>query len=253
MRETKKKENIFAKRGLFLLLSVTGAVILIVLVLNMIVPEEEVNTFDEEAWRQAVEQSLQRQEESALVEVQPAQPVHAEAIPVTGTGEVEAGETPSEEGTSPEAKGEEAMPSIMLMEAPVPGGISKDYSGEELVFSDTMQDWRVHEGIDFATNEGDVVQAGADGTVEKVLTDGMMGAMVVIRHLDDVKSIYANLQENDLPQEGAQVKAGDVIGKVGKTSALEMAEEPHLHFEVWVSDQPVNPHPYLGDAILKQE
>ena len=63
----------------------------------------------------------------------------------------------------------------IIMQQPVSGAVLNDYSGDNLVYSKTMQDWRTHNGIDFAANEGDDVLAAADGTVEAITDNGMFG------------------------------------------------------------------------------
>ncbi len=123
--------------------------------------------------------------------------------------------------------------------------ITKDYSGEELVYSETMQDWRTHNGIDFAANEGDDVLAVADGTVEAVTDNGMYGTTVIILHSDGLRSIYSNLADNLVIAEGDAVARGGIIGNVGNTATAEVAEPPHLHFEMSLNEEIVNPHDYL--------
>ena len=70
---------------------------------------------------------------------------------------------------------------------------------------------------------------------------------MVIDHGSGVKSYYSNLEDNDLiARVGTLLKAGDLIGEVGDSSISELAEEPHLHFEVKVSDVSVDPLEYIS-------
>lgn len=299
MRENKKKENIFAKRGFFITLVVITAVMVIAVVMNMVLPdEEEKDTFDSDAWQSAVQQSAKNREESTGNTYQEeAKAVNATAVPATekpaaqagqpaqtekakttaageskeipkGTNDPAAAQTwgkEKEEGkasekpssspapTSTAAGSDAAQTGVMRMESPVPGAIAKDFASDELVYSETMQDWRVHEGIDFAADENAEVKAAADGTVESVSEDGMLGACVIIGHSGGVKTFYGNLQEGSAPPVGTQVKTGDVIGKVGKTAALEIMDPSHLHFEVIYQEKSVNPHTYLKDTVTDDE
>ena len=230
----KKKESIFAKKGFFITLVVIVAAMIITLVMNLIMPEEEKKpTFDNEAWETAVKQAKKNQEYE-----EEAKPVNAETVPQT---EEEAVETAAES----EEKKEDVQDAGMKMEKPVQGEVTREYSPEELVYFETMQDWRVHEGVDFRAEDGTEIIAVADGTVDAVVKDGMMGASIVIAHDGGVKTFYGNLQEEGMPAVGTFVKTGEVIGKAGQTAALEINDGPHIHFEVIENEKRVNPHGYL--------
>ena len=115
------------------------------------------------------------------------------------------------------------------------GNIIKEWSADIPVFSATMEDYRLHLGIDVAANAGSPVYAVADGTVESVTFHPMMGQTVVIVHADGYKSVYQNMQ-TAIPngiKAGVSVKAGDRIGAVGDTALIEISEDPHLHFELY--------------------
>ena len=70
----------------------------------------------------------------------------------------------------------------------------------------------------------------------------------MVDHGSDVKSIYSNLENNDLlAKVGAKVSAGDIIGTVGDSAISELAEEPHLHFEITLANESVDPLEYFSD------
>ena len=73
----------------------------------------------------------------------------------------------------------------------VSGAIAVPFSGEELIKSRTMGDWRIHSGVDIKAELGTDVHAIADGTVKAVENDSMMGNTVRIEHADKTESIYA--------------------------------------------------------------
>lgn len=123
------------------------------------------------------------------------------------------------------------------------GNVIKQWSADIPVFSSTMEDYRLHTGIDVGAEVGTPVYAAADGTVESVSFHPMMGQTVVITHADGYKTVYQNMQ-TAMPQgitEGAAVCAGDEIGYVGDTALIEISEEPHLHFEIYKDDVCENP------------
>ena len=130
---------------------------------------------------------------------------------------------------------------------PVNGDISMDFSDSVPVFSPTMGDWRTHLGVDVACELGTEVLAVADGTVSKVWEDPFMGVCVSVEHSGKAVSIYRNLAKEvgDGIVEGCTVKAGDVIGTVGETAMNEIAQEPHLHYELTVDGKNVNPKDHI--------
>ncbi len=126
---------------------------------------------------------------------------------------------------------------------PVDGKIIKEFSMDALVFSQTMQDFRVHGGIDIGCGLGTEVAAYTDGRIVGIENDAFMGTTVRIEHSAGVITVYSNLQKSlpDTVYVGAMVTAGDTIGKVGDTAMVEAAEAPHLHFEVWLDGERLNP------------
>lgn len=130
-----------------------------------------------------------------------------------------------------------------MMALPVTGKMFKGHDATIQVYSNTMGDYRVHLGVDIATAPEAPVYAAADGKVEKIWDDSMMGTCVAVTHKDETVSIYKNLAK-DLAKDitvGAEVKQGQQLGNVGDTAVVEMADEPHLHFEVTVKGLSVDP------------
>ncbi|NLB81494.1 MAG: M23 family metallopeptidase [Clostridiaceae bacterium] len=134
---------------------------------------------------------------------------------------------------------------IQLM-PPLQGEFGTTFSGDELLYSKTMCDWRVHKGIDIRADVGTPVKAAADGIVTEVYTDAMMGFTVKILHEGGIETLYSNLQTGQLVEEQTDLNKGDVIGGVGTTAICEINEPPHLHFEVKQDGQHVDPLEYIG-------
>ena len=132
--------------------------------------------------------------------------------------------------------------------APTAGTVAKEHSLEIPVFSLTLGEWRVHTGIDISCEEGAGVFASEAGIVTGIYNDPMLGYTVEITHRGDLKTRYSNLSSDvgDL-KVGDEVSLGDKIGVVGDSSLSELAEEPHLHFEVLLKDVKVNPMDYITD------
>ena len=132
--------------------------------------------------------------------------------------------------------------------SPAVGTVAKSHSTTVPVFSQTLDEWRIHKGLDITTEPGAEVFAAADGEVVRVFNDPMLGKSIEISHSDTHKTVYSNLDPDSVTLEaGAKVKSGDVIGLVGDSSVIELADEPHLHFEMNISGVSVNPLDYIEE------
>lgn len=158
-----------------------------------------------------------------------------------GSGENtdDGGDTGEEENKKPEK---------LTMVSPVVGEVTKHHSMDMPVFSTTLNEWRVHTGIDISAEEGAEVFAAASGTVSRVYNDPLFGKTVEITHDGGVVSVYSNLDNTGVAvKEGQTVKSGAKIGVVGDTSLSELADESHLHFGVKVNGVSVNPLDYISE------
>ena len=133
---------------------------------------------------------------------------------------------------------------------PVAGYLFKDHDATMQVYSNTMGDYRVHLGLDISSAADAPVCAAADGTVAQVWNDALMGTCVAVSHSNDTVTIYKNLAKELASgiEAGASVTKGQLIGTVGDTALIEMADEPHLHFEMTVGGLSVDPMDYLDES-----
>ncbi len=131
---------------------------------------------------------------------------------------------------------------------PADGVVAKEFSGEVPVFSTTMNDYRLHTGVDIAAGTGSAVKCAADGTVVNVYNDPLRGVSVLVEHAGGFVSLYQGLADELASgvESGKQLSAGDVIGAVGSTNLLEISEEPHVHFELYKDGATVDPLQYLA-------
>ncbi len=125
--------------------------------------------------------------------------------------------------------------------APVAGAVAKSFSGDELVRSITMNDWRTHNGADYAAALGTEVVAIYSGEITFVGAHDILGNMVEIRLDSGYTARYCNLAPISGLRVGERVSQGQVIGTVGNSAILENGEEPHLHFEVFHYDKRIDP------------
>lgn len=129
--------------------------------------------------------------------------------------------------------------------SPLQGEVVAAFSVDQLLYNETLDDWRTHDGVDIAAAAGDTVMAASAGTVLSVTDDPMMGTTVVIGHSGGYETTYANLQTEPLVEEGETVSAGQAIGAVGTTAAAESAQGAHLHFAVTREGEAVDPQAFL--------
>ena len=101
-----------------------------------------------------------------------------------------------------------------------------------------------HEGLDISADRGTPVYATADGFVRLAGREGGYGNLVVLEHEYGLETRYGHLSRF-LVREGASVKRGDIIGLVGSTGR---STGPHLHYEVRVAGEAVDPRPYMVNS-----
>ncbi|WP_242863253.1 M23 family metallopeptidase [Caloranaerobacter ferrireducens] len=138
-----------------------------------------------------------------------------------------------------------AKSKVKSMIMPVIGTISMDYAEDKLVYSKTLEQWTTHNGIDIKAREGSVVKAVLDGTVTQIKNDHALGIVITIDHGNGLVTKYGNLSTDEMVTIGQKVKQGDPISGVGKGAGFELAQGPHLHFEVIKNGKNVDPKLYL--------
>ncbi len=128
---------------------------------------------------------------------------------------------------------------------PVEGEISKEYAKENLVYSETLQEWTTHLGVDIKADKTTVVKAAADGKIKSIKNDPRYGLSIIIEHQNGFETLYANLLTSEFVQVGEEVKQGQSIGTVGNTATFEIADEAHLHFEISKNNETLDPSQYI--------
>ena len=100
---------------------------------------------------------------------------------------------------------------------------------------------RMHAGVDFAAARGTPITASADGVVTFAGTQSGYGRLVKIRHAFGIETRYAHLSKIHI-NVGQKVSRGDHIGDMGATGRVTGT---HLHYEVRINGNPVNPMTYI--------
>ena len=128
---------------------------------------------------------------------------------------------------------------------PIEGELVKSFAKDNLIYSETLEEWTTHLGIDIKADENAEVVAVEAGTVKTIKNDPRNGFTITIEHENGYQSVYSNLQDSELVVEGEKVEKGQVIATIGKTAVSESKEESHLHFELLKDYEPVNPNEHL--------
>ena len=127
---------------------------------------------------------------------------------------------------------------------PVSGRVLNSYSGDELVYSKTLGDWRTHNGVDYACAQDAQVCAPAAGKVTAVDTDSRWGSVVCIE--DSAGHLWRVCGTADpTVQTGDEVSVGQILGRAGSIPN-ECAEETLIHLEVLQGEQYLDPAKLLN-------
>ena len=129
--------------------------------------------------------------------------------------------------------------------APCEGGLLQEFSVDAPLYNETLDDWRVHMGVDISAPLGTRVMAIGDGIVSNKYEDLQHGYTVVLDHEGGFRSVYSNLAELDTAVIGCRVPRGTVISSVGDTTLYETVADTHLHIELTKDGEHVNPLEYF--------
>ena len=118
-----------------------------------------------------------------------------------------------------------------LLYAPITGTVSQGYDPDGK-----------HYALDIVAATDTPVKAVASGTVIFAEWTAATGYVIILEHKDGLISVYKHCGSL-AKEQGAVVRAGEVIASVGNTG--ELTTGPHLHFELWKNGNPVNPLNYI--------
>jgi murein DD-endopeptidase MepM/ murein hydrolase activator NlpD len=118
----------------------------------------------------------------------------------------------------------------LAFEKPVEGEIVKEFAKDNLIYSETLQEWTTHLGIDIEADKTSVVKSAESGKIKSIKNDPRYGLTIVT---------------SEFVVEGENVEKGQTIGTVGNTAAFEIADESHLHFEILKDSVQLDPSIYI--------
>jgi murein DD-endopeptidase MepM/ murein hydrolase activator NlpD len=123
---------------------------------------------------------------------------------------------------------------------PVRGAVNSEYGHRQSPWS---SDREFHNGIDIRAERGTSIYAPAAGSVIHAGPAQEYGITVILDHGQDIRTLYGHMSKLNV-QPGQKVERGAVIGYTGNTGR---SSGPHLHYEIYVKGQSVNPRGYLWD------
>lgn len=138
---------------------------------------------------------------------------------------------------------EEKRETVYLV--PASGKVVRGFSQLTPLWSQTLNAYEIHEGIDLDGGADGMVRACADGQVIAAEEQGGMGLTIVIAHDEGAYSLYASLSALNV-QVGNEVRAGQVIGRVGTSAVAERELGAHVHFSFY-QGQEIAPPPFTTD------
>lgn len=163
---------------------------------------------------------------------------------VLTTNKINTNNTTSQTNSKAEEKTENKNVELSFTK-PVEGDIVRDFAVDNLIYSNTLQEWTTHTGIDIKADKTTVVKSAEAGTVKTIKNDPRYGLTIIIEHENGFQTVYSNLLTSEFVVEGEKVEKGQSLGTVGNTAAFEVADEPHLHFEILKDSAQVDPSIYL--------
>ena len=132
-------------------------------------------------------------------------------------------------------------PSLYLL--PLTNTVQKPFSADGPLYCETMKDWRLHLGTDFAGEDGQTVMAVTRGEVIVVEEDPLWGGVIEIDHGVGVITRYCGVRSS--VKGGDTVEPGDGIGSL-QSVPCECAQTAHLHLEMLVDGTPIDPVAAIG-------
>lgn len=188
----------------------------------------------------SVSSKANEQEAGTTVSGVPAEPSSQDASSDPAKAESTASSQPSSKAGQDSSAPKKDVPSSSQSTQPsgenqlniFPSGqkVIKEFSGDNPIYSQTLNDWRVHEGVDFSAEKGSMVKAVSAGTAKDIYEDPMLGTTIVIEHTG-FEAYYCGLGSTTLVKKGDTVKLGQEIGSVNEVPS-ESVDENHLHFAI---------------------
>ena len=121
---------------------------------------------------------------------------------------------------------------------PCGGKIITAFSGEELIFSKTLKEWTIHDGVD--------ISSICEGEITNIKYDYKYGNVIEIKN-DEYMIKYACVEPLESLKIGDEIEVGQQIATVSDDMGYEVSEGPHLHLEIFRNDVQINPSKLISN------
>ncbi len=122
--------------------------------------------------------------------------------------------------------------------------VLQGFSKDRLVYFETLKDWRLHKGTDYAVSKGETVYSVANGKVTDIGEDDLYGEFIEMEYRDGFICRYYGVEKSENIAVGKSVQVGDGIGTVTEVPC-ESSSSSHIHIEITKDGQIVNPQSYI--------
>lgn len=126
---------------------------------------------------------------------------------------------------------------------PVNGEVLLAFSGDDLVYNETLGDWRTHNGTDYACVSADSVLASAGGEVTAAYSDALWGGVVEVADLEGITWRYCGISDMAVEQ-GQKVETGALLGRPGAIPTEDGSL--HIHLECRQGDTWLDPEKVIA-------
>ena len=134
----------------------------------------------------------------------------------------------------------------IVFSKPCEGKFITAFSGEDLVFSKTLKEWIVHNGVDISVKEGEIIKSICDGEVISIKYDYRYGNVIEIKK-DEYMIKYACIEPLESLKIGDEIEVGQQIATVSDDMGFELDNGAHLHLEIIKDNKQINPSDVISD------
>ena len=124
--------------------------------------------------------------------------------------------------------------------------VIREFSEKEPSYSETLNVWEIHKGVDVSTTEGQEIKSLLNGKVIDVYKDDEHGMSVKVQYDNDIIVVYSNLSEDIKVEKNQELEEGQCIGLAGNTTAVESESEQHVHVEAFKGEESIDPMFLIG-------
>ncbi len=119
--------------------------------------------------------------------------------------------------------------------------VIREYSEKEPSYSNTLDVWEIHKGLDVKGKKGSKVKSIISGKIVDVFEDDQHGVSVKVESKDKLTVVYSNLDSKLSVKKNEEIKEGDVVGKVGNTTSVESLDGSHVHVTAYKDGKSIDP------------